>query len=124
MANKTDARLKLDEYLEDFPRNRWRVVERSNKTGAWLTVLPSIVSGMSLSTDEFRDGLAIRYGYELLNLPGKFDGCGAKLSLRHALQYKKGGLVNMRHNEIKDELGYLASIATSSNSVRDKHLIN
>jgi hypothetical protein len=30
----------------------------------------------------------------------------------------------MRHNEVKDELGYLAGIATSSNAVRDEPLIN
>eukprot|EP00978_Attheya_sp_CCMP212_P004101 scaffold8879_cov44-Attheya_sp.AAC.3 len=123
MANKKDAQLKLDKYLEDFPRNRRRVIERGNKTGAWLTVLPSIVNGMVLSSDEFRDGLAIRYGYDFLNPPEKCDGCGAKFSVGHALQCKTGGLVNMRHNEVKDELGYLAGIATSSNTVRDEPLI-
>eukprot|EP00978_Attheya_sp_CCMP212_P042869 scaffold269339_cov35-Attheya_sp.AAC.1 len=30
----------------------------------------------------------------------------------------------MRHNEVKDELGYLTGIATSSNAVRDEPLIN
>eukprot|EP00978_Attheya_sp_CCMP212_P037992 scaffold183996_cov58-Attheya_sp.AAC.2 len=124
MANKKDAQLKLDEYLEDFPRNRRRVIEQGNKTGAWLTVLPSIVNGMTLSADEFRDGLAIRYVYELLNLPDKCDGCGAKSSVGHALQCKIGGLVIMRHNQVKDELGYLAGITTSSNAVRDEPLIN
>jgi hypothetical protein len=79
---------------------------------------------MTLSADQFWDGLAIRYGYELLNLPGKCDGCGAKFSVGHALQCKKGGLVNMHHNEVKDELGYLCGIATCSNAVRDEPLIN
>eukprot|EP00978_Attheya_sp_CCMP212_P020275 scaffold57788_cov61-Attheya_sp.AAC.4 len=79
---------------------------------------------MTLSADEFRAGLAIRYGYELLNLPDKCDGCGAKFSVGHALPCKMGGLVIMRHNQVKDELGYLAGIATSSNAVRDEPLIN
>eukprot|EP00978_Attheya_sp_CCMP212_P032240 scaffold124880_cov38-Attheya_sp.AAC.2 len=93
--------------------------------GAWLTVLPSIVNGMTLFADEFRDhGLAIRYGYELLNLPEKCDGCGAKFSAGHALQCKTGGLVIMRYNEVKDEIGYLAGITISSNAVRDEPLIN
>eukprot|EP00978_Attheya_sp_CCMP212_P020225 scaffold57622_cov65-Attheya_sp.AAC.2 len=47
-----------------------------------------------------------------------------KFSVGHALQCKTGGLVIMRHNEVKDELGYLAGIATSSNAVRDEPLIN
>eukprot|EP00978_Attheya_sp_CCMP212_P028602 scaffold99226_cov58-Attheya_sp.AAC.1 len=43
----------------------------------------------------------------------------------HALQCKIGGLVMMRHNEVKDELGYVAGIATSSNAIReDEPLIN
>eukprot|EP00978_Attheya_sp_CCMP212_P034103 scaffold141308_cov53-Attheya_sp.AAC.1 len=76
---------------------------------------------MTLSSDEFRDGLAIRYGYELLNLPEKCDGCGAKFSVGHALvQCKTGGLVNMRHNMVKDELSYLSDIATSSNAVQQE----
>eukprot|EP00978_Attheya_sp_CCMP212_P019465 scaffold54527_cov24-Attheya_sp.AAC.2 len=104
MANKKDARLKPDEYLEDFPRKRRRVMERGNKTGAWLAVLPSIVNGMTLSADKFRDGLAISVGY--------------------TLQCKTGGLVIMRHNEVKDELRYLAGITTSSNAVRDEPLSN
>ena len=36
----------------------------------------------------------------------------------------KGGLVHLRHNEIRDELAYLASQALSPSAVRDEPLIN
>ena len=36
------------------------------------------------------------------DLPSKWDGCGASLTLQHALDCKVGGLVIQRHNEIRD----------------------
>jgi hypothetical protein len=44
-------------------------------------------------------------------------------TIDHALNCKKGGLVIARHNKVKDELGFLATLATSPNAVRDKPLI-
>ena len=66
----------------------------------------------------------MRYGIGLDDLPKVYDGCGAKFSVEHALSCKKGGLVVGRHNEIRDELAYLATLATSSNRVRNEPYIN
>ena len=41
------------------------------------------------------------------------DGCGASFNLSHALICRKGGLVTQRHNEIRDALGDLSSLAWS-----------
>ena len=38
------------------------------------------------------------------------DGCQSPFTLRHALACKKGGLLTLRHNEIRDALGDLASL--------------
>ena len=65
----------------------------------------------------------MRYGITLEGLPQKCDDCGAKFSVEHALVYKDGGLVVERHDEIKDELAELATLATSSIRVRDEPFI-
>ena len=47
----------------------------------------------------------------LLRLPALCDGCSSQFSTGHALDCRKGGLVIQRHNEIRNALGDLASIA-------------
>src|SRR5687767_10316486 len=53
------------------------------------------------------DALAVRYRLPLLNIPPKCDGCGGPFSLTHALDCRKGGLVGLRHNEVRDAFGDL-----------------
>ena len=83
------------------------------KMSSWLNVLPVVRHNFDLSAVEFRDALAIRYRKPLLNIPSDCDGCGATLSLSHALSCRKGGLVIQRHNEIRDAFGDLAALAWS-----------
>jgi hypothetical protein len=58
------------------------------------------------------------------DLQSHCDGCGAKFSVRHGLECKKGGLVISRHNEIRDELSYLASKALTPSAARDEPKIH
>ena len=81
------------------------------------------MNGSILSDLEFRDGLPLRYVMPLQNLPTHCDGCNAKCNIDHALNCKKGGLVLARHNEVKDELGFLANLATLPTAVCDKPFI-
>jgi hypothetical protein len=82
-----------------------------SKSSSWLTVLPLAEHHFDLSPTEFRDGLSMRYRRPLKNLPSSCDGCGETFSIDHALNCKKGGLIILRHNEIRDAVGDLASIA-------------
>ena len=77
---------------------------------AWLLVPPIEKENFDLSAEEFRDGLALRYGKPLLQLPPVCDGCGSDFSVTHALDCRKGGLVTQRHNEIRDTICGLASM--------------
>ena len=46
------------------------------------------------------------------------------ISVIHALKCKKGGLVDNRHNKIRDEIAYIATLAVNSSIVREEPKIN
>ena len=104
---------KFKELKTEMNSLQTRRAERAKSTGSWINVTPTIINGLSLSKGEFRDGMSLRYGFNMKNLPSKCDGCGAKFSVGHALSCKKWGLVIGRHNEVKDEIAYLATLATT-----------
>ena len=97
-----------------------RTILRGQETGQWLQIPPSYINGTCLSDLEFRDSLHLRYARTPPNLPTHCDGCGAKFSIAHGLECKKGGLVTQRHNEIKFELQDLAARALIPSVVRDE----
>ena len=98
-------------------------MRRAAKTGAWLTVLLSTVNGTELGAQEWRDALFLRYGLEPPDLPTHCDGCEARFTISHALDYKKGGLVTARHNELRDRVSDLSRKAFTPAHVRDGPLI-
>ena len=55
--------------------------------------------------------------------PSHCDGCGKAASLEHSLNCHKGGSVILRHNEVRDALGHLASMAFSPKAVSTEPLI-
>jgi hypothetical protein len=69
---------------------------------------------------DYQDALLLRYSRSPGDLQSHCDGCGQKVGVRHALYYKKGGLVISCHNEIQDELSDLASKALFPSAVCDK----
>jgi hypothetical protein len=79
--------------------------------------MPSTLNGTELLAQEFRDTLLLRHARTPGNLPSHCDGCGAKFDVRHALEYKVGGLVILQHNEINEELCDLASKALAPSAV-------
>ena len=98
-------------YLDSSQR---RAILRSKdeKMSSWLNVLPVSKHNFDLSSLEFRDALAIRYRKPLLNIPACCDGCGfTPFDLSHALSCRKGGLITLRHNEIRDSFGDLSALA-------------
>ena len=103
----------LSSVLQSFDDDRKRANQRDvdGKTSIWLTVMPVAHHHFDLSSVEFWDALALRYHRPLLNMPTFCDGCGFQSSMEHALGCRIGGLVIQRHNEIRDALGDLASIA-------------
>ena len=98
-------------------------MQQETKTGAWMKVQSSTVNGTELGAQEWRDALFLRYGLEPPDLLTYCDGCNAKLTICHALDCNRGGLVTERHNEIRDKVADLAGKAFATSHVRDDPLI-
>ena len=86
-------------------------------------VLPPTVNGTDLGAQEWRDALFMWYGLEPLDLTKYCDRCHTRFSISHALDYKKGGLVMARHNELRDRVSDLAGKDFTPYHVRDNPLI-
>jgi hypothetical protein len=57
------------------------------------------------------------------DLPTSCDSCEARFTLQHAFSCKKGSLVIFQHDEIQDELVYLAGQALTPSAICNKPLI-
>ena len=101
----------------NLPLASQRRIDRQRQTGAWLHAQPCNIERTALSAQEFRDNLSLKFGLTPSHLPSICDGCGGPFSVVHALDCKTGGLVNLRHNEIRDELAQLASLAIPRSSI-------
>ena len=110
--------------MKKLPCSDRRTILRGKSTGQWLSVLPSTLNGTELSAQEFRDSLHLRYARSPSDLQANCDGCGSKFSVRHALECKNGGLVIGRHDEIRDELHFLATLAFKPSMVCDEPKVN
>ena len=87
------------------------------ETGNWLTTMPNTINATTLSAEEFRDSLRLRFGLRPLALQPKCDGCGKPFTVAHAMSCKKGGMIFLRHNAVSDEFGAMCAIALSPSAV-------
>ena len=71
-------------------------------TNGTVTLVHGWLNVTGLLADEWRDNLRLRYNQSLLDMPATCDGCGAKMSVEHALSSKTGGLVHIRHDDVAD----------------------
>ena len=106
-AKEDDYILKFESIISTFIPDRQRALK--GKTSTWFNVLSQQNCHFDLSPLQFRDRSATRYLRDPHCLPPRCDGCDTTLTLQHALDYKKGGLIIQRHNEIRDCLGDISS---------------
>mgnify|MGYP007089483479 CR=1 FL=1 len=78
----------MEKLKEGAPKAVVKRLERIGETGAWLTAMPNRLNGTLLSAEEWRDNARLRYGMRPVGLCERCDGCGAGLSVEHALSCK------------------------------------
>jgi hypothetical protein len=61
------------------------------------------LNGNSLSANKWGDNVCLQYNHSPLDMSAACDGCGAKMTIEHALSCKTGGLVHIRHDDGADE---------------------
>ena len=85
--------------------------------------MPSALNGTTLTSEEFRDNLALRFGLTPAGLP-TYCGCGRLNSVDHALNCHVGGLVDQRHDAYNAEWQYLNGVALKPSCIRDRPKLN
>uniref|UniRef100_A0A0G4HE70 Uncharacterized protein n=1 Tax=Chromera velia CCMP2878 TaxID=1169474 RepID=A0A0G4HE70_9ALVE len=78
---------------------------------------------MNLSPDEFRDAMIIRYQGRVGGEKSRYEGCGGRWSLQHALNCPIGGLPMLRHDEVNRTWASLAAEAYPAGAVHTKEPI-
>ena len=118
----TRERLVLEERGDVDAATKTRDARACN-AGLWLSVYPSHLNSTVLSTNEWRDNVRLRYNHIPLDMPKLCDGCGAHMTVEHALSCKKGGLVSLRHDGVADEWRHLCGCGfTPGRAEREPHI--
>jgi len=105
----------LDQSVSaDVKRNLQQAREQG--ASSWLNALPLEKHGFILNKAEFRDAIALRYNRHINNLPS-FCVCGSRFDVTHAMNCKRGGFINARHDSIRDfETSLLSKACTDVES--------
>ena len=75
---------------------------QEQSSSSWITVLPIKQFGFSLWKAEFWDAVYLRYELPLNDF--QVTAVVQKFTVQHALSYKKGGFVTLRHNKLCDNI--------------------
>ena len=87
-------------------------------------MVPELLNRTNLSTYDFRDNLRLRFGLQTQGLRQTCNGCGEKLTVHHALKFKKVGLITIRHNNVAYEWGDLCASDLTPSAVSHEPLTN
>jgi hypothetical protein len=110
-------------FLDRRGRNKPSVARQDKQNcaaGAWLSVFPNWLNGTGLLADKWRDNVCLQYNHSPLDMPAACGSCGAKMTVKHALLCKTGGLVHIRHDDVADEWRHLCGTALSPGQVERK----
>ena len=123
LALKEKIRIKT-QSSSDVQNPLLRTIDVASAKGSsnWLTSLPLQDENRALNKGEFRDALALRYGWRPKNLPQRC-ACGANNTIAHCLDCKIGGYVSMRHNQTRNTFANLLQKAGCKDVVIEHQLL-
>ena len=94
----------LASIMTSLSGDKRRAVKRAvdSKASIWLTVTPVSHHNVDLSPSS---EMHWQYRHLFFKVPAECDGCCDRFTFQHALDCRKGGLVTLQHNEVRDALG-------------------
>jgi len=94
---------RVSEIDANLPADIKRSMEQAREPGAssWLNALPLANHNFDMNKGEFRDAIALRYNKHISGLPS-ICACGSNFNVTHAMNCKRGGFINARHDNIRD----------------------
>ena len=103
----------LSNYVSRLPPPQKKATQNAmqKSTHYFLVSKPTESHGSYLSPDEFRDAIAIRYGFNPSRVNPTCPQCNGENDLAHALTCKYGGNRVGRHNIVRDEVAHLCRTA-------------
>ena len=85
--------------------------------GLYYSVAPSALNGTILLANEWQDIIRLHCNHAPLDMPDHCDGCGANVTVEHALSCKLDVLVHIKHDDVADEWRHMNVTASSFGKV-------
>ena len=106
----SNYKIKLEELRNSMNEKMKCCKNISNEavSSNWLSVIPMQEPNYVLNKQQFWDSIRKLYGWPIPGLPVSCS-CGEGFNVQHTVSCKKGGLVTMRHNEVRDKIATLLS---------------
>ena len=103
LASETRYKAEVDIIADQLNVDQKKFFSLACGKGAssFLSCLPLESTGYIFNKVEFRDTLCVRYNWPLPNIP-RFCACGEKTGVDHSCVCKLGGLIHMRHDNVRD----------------------
>ena len=100
---RSELTANADELFKRLPGHVQKCVDAAQEKGvsSWLSALLLTRHDFVLHKSDFRDALALRYGWPLHGSP-QSCACGQLFSVDHALMCRCGGHIGRRHDMIRD----------------------
>lgn len=95
---------------ESFIKDKKRLNQKNREKGGrnWLLVFPIIENGFDVRNQQFWASVILPHGWPIANLPS-IHACGSTFTMQRSMSCKKGGLINIRYDDLRNLTATLLS---------------